>query len=70
MDERARLDALGQHEYVIRERTRQQVVRSLVQPAVRGFATPIPCRYVAAAFVDHMVPPGLRDDTGFSDGVC
>jgi hypothetical protein len=59
-DERNRLRALRAltgHEQKLRERTRLQVVRTLVQEP-HAFRCPIPHRYDSALVVDHLDAPG------------
>lgn len=68
-DERNRLHLLGRHEAAVRRRERIKLVRPLVQEPEHHFLTPIVAPYDHTQVVDHMLAPGTRDDTGFSDGV-
>lgn len=57
------------HEGRIRRREHIRLVQPLIQQPEHHYRTPVIGRYDPHTIVDHMLAPGSRDDTGFSDGV-
>lgn len=68
-DERNRVAQLAKHEQAVREREHLRVVNAVAPIETHAYRTPIVHPYDHSAVLGHMLAPGAKDDTGFSDGI-